>query len=156
LEDVIKKRIADTEKEIAKWSSLARKLEEQDCLGTDPFIDYIAYRFHPLNTRGELRRWFGMHEEQFKTNSGVLSVMPGALWYLRETKHIFIARYERDLDRLSAQLDEYCGRQQAQLTLLNHYDLYGKPKLIVEEDEYDPDLHDDQSEDLPSANEGDP
>uniref|UniRef100_A0A158PBG3 Bromo domain-containing protein n=1 Tax=Angiostrongylus cantonensis TaxID=6313 RepID=A0A158PBG3_ANGCA len=44
LEDVIKKRIADTEKEIAKWSSLARKLEEQDCLGTDPFIDYIAYR----------------------------------------------------------------------------------------------------------------
>uniref|UniRef100_A0A158PBF4 Uncharacterized protein n=1 Tax=Angiostrongylus cantonensis TaxID=6313 RepID=A0A158PBF4_ANGCA len=71
LEDVIKKRIADTEKEIAKWSSLARKLEEQDCLGTDPFIDYIAYRLH-----------------------------------------IFIARYERDLDRLSAQLDEYCGRQQ--------------------------------------------
>ncbi|KAE9420602.1 hypothetical protein Angca_001919 [Angiostrongylus cantonensis] len=28
--------------------------------------------------------------------------------------------------------------------------------MLVEEDEYDPDLHDDQSEDLPSANEGDP
>ncbi|VDM61243.1 unnamed protein product [Angiostrongylus costaricensis] len=112
LEDEVKKRIANTEKEIAKWSSLATKLEEQDYLGTDPFIDYIAYRFHPLNTRGELRRWFGMHEEQFKTNSRVLSVMPGALWHLKETKRIFIARYERDLDRLSALLDEYCGRLQ--------------------------------------------
>lgn len=27
--------------------------------------------------------------------------------------------------------------------------------VLVDEEEYDPDLHDDQSEDLPSANEGD-
>ncbi|KAK6012171.1 hypothetical protein OSTOST_22684 [Ostertagia ostertagi] len=27
--------------------------------------------------------------------------------------------------------------------------------MLVDEEEYDPDLHDDQSEDLPSANEGD-
>ncbi|VDO07327.1 unnamed protein product [Haemonchus placei] len=71
---------------MARLKEIKAKLEQEDDLGAEPFLDYVAYRLHPLNTRGEDRRLFGIHPQQLQNNSCALSDLSAAMWCVKPPK----------------------------------------------------------------------
>ncbi|VDO33411.1 unnamed protein product [Haemonchus placei] len=86
LERKLMEKLQRMEEELARLKEIKAKLEQEDDLGAEPFLDYVAYRLHPLNTRGEDRRLFGIHPQQLQNNSCALSDLSAAMWCVKPPK----------------------------------------------------------------------
>ncbi|VDP22010.1 unnamed protein product [Heligmosomoides polygyrus] len=100
------------EEEIARLKKIKSKLEQEDRLPAEPFLDYIAYRLHPLHTRGETRRLFGIHPLKLQANTCALSDS-GAMWCVRKASFVPLFREKREFDDFSAYLDSISGAREA-------------------------------------------
>uniref|UniRef100_A0A7I4YZR0 Origin recognition complex subunit 1 n=1 Tax=Haemonchus contortus TaxID=6289 RepID=A0A7I4YZR0_HAECO len=109
LERKLMEKLQRMEEELARLKEIKVKLEQEDDLGAEPFLDYVAYRLHPLNTRGEDRRLFGIHPQQLQNNSCALSDLNAAMWCVKPPKYIPLFRQKREFDDLSERLDALSG-----------------------------------------------
>ncbi|EYB96744.1 hypothetical protein Y032_0147g2585 [Ancylostoma ceylanicum] len=84
----VEERVKWLKKEVAKAEYNYKQAEREDFLGTDPFLDPVAYCRHPVVRRGDrvismLSTSCDMHAAQYRPNSCALSELAGAMWRVK-------------------------------------------------------------------------
>ncbi|ETN68438.1 hypothetical protein NECAME_15830 [Necator americanus] len=137
LESRIRERVENLKKNVEDFEYSCYQAECEDTLGTEPFLDPIAYRRHPFVRRGDramsmLSATYGMHAAQFRNNSCSLSELSGGMWRVKPFEPI---RFCRENGNKYYQISDYLDQVSGVTDQANFENLREKAKfdIILEE-----------------------
>ncbi|KAL6744581.1 hypothetical protein Aduo_017503 [Ancylostoma duodenale] len=111
----VEERVNWLKKEVARAGYKFKEAEREDFLGTDPFLDPVAYCRHPVVRRGDrvvsmLSPSCDMHAAQYRPNSCALSELAGGMWRVKPFEALRFCRGKSNkLYEVSDYLDQVSG-----------------------------------------------